>query len=115
AEASHAQVVLWNVATQQRIAAFPDTLFPVAFSPDGRTLATRSGDETGVVLWDVATQQRVRRVRIDYPPTVISFSPDGKTLVAGAGNQAILVDLASGESTTLQGHVSWVTCASFSP
>jgi WD40 repeat protein len=58
----------------------------VAFSPDGRTLATGSGDYT-VILWDLSDPARPHRVGdalTGHTATVdsVTFSPDGRTLGA---------------------------------
>jgi WD40 repeat protein len=60
----------------------------VAFSPDGKTLA--SGGVNGTVrLWDLATRKPLGTpltVGGAGPVTSLAFSPDGKTLVGvGAG------------------------------
>ena len=59
-------------------------MFAVAFSPDGRFLAT--GDQTGQVnVWDVQRQQVVTQFKGDTTTVyTVKFSPDGKIL-AGAG------------------------------
>ena len=60
------------------------TLTGVAFSPDGKTLATGSYDRK-VKLWNIATEQEVATLE-PLPGTCLSlrFSPDGRTLAAGS-------------------------------
>src|SRR5208337_95346 len=53
----------------------------VAFSPDGRTLAS-SGTE-GFKLWVVATGRELRSLTGQRP---VAFSPDGETLASGSGD-----------------------------
>ena len=64
----------------------------VAFSPDGRTLA--SGSDDGVVtLWDVADPAHPRP--LGQPPTIggavdsVAFSPDGHALAGGGLDGAV--------------------------
>jgi WD40 repeat protein len=56
----------------------------VAFSPDGKTLATGSY-ALDVKLWNIATQQEVATLET-LPGLCLSleFSPDGRTLAAGS-------------------------------
>ena len=51
----------------------------LAFSPNGRTLASTSFDGT-MKLWNVATRRELASLRLDSPPAYITFSPDGQTL-----------------------------------
>lgn len=70
----------------------------IAYSPDGRTLASLSQFEA-VYLWDVSNPAAPRRfsaLRIDvvesvsFSPSTLAISPDGRTLVVGSyfGNLA---------------------------
>jgi WD40 repeat protein len=55
----------------------------IAFTPDGKTLAT-GGDDRKVKLWNIATQQEVATLeQLRGGCRSLRFSPDGRTLAAG--------------------------------
>ena len=97
-----ARVVTWSSPTLvQTLTGHSDSVTSVAFSPDGRTLASGSRDDT-IRLWDVATRRSIATLT-GYSPV---FSPDGRTLAAGSNNNTIkLWDVATGRSiATLTGY-----------
>src|SRR4051794_36873097 len=58
-------------------------VYSVAFSPDGKTLVSGSGDGA-VRLWDVATGEERATFKGHLLVTCVAFSPDGKTIASGS-------------------------------
>jgi len=88
----------------------------VAFSPDGKTLASASGDNT-VKFWDMATGQCCQTLEAHKKWAYsVAFSPDGRSLVSGGGYSTVkLWDTATGQCCqTLEGHKELIKSVDFS-
>jgi hypothetical protein len=81
----------WNLTDRARITtrpfASPARANAVAFSPDGKTVAT-GGTDGNVRLWDAATQQEIGPpMSSDAKPlAAVAFSPDGALVAAGSAD-----------------------------
>jgi len=69
----------------------------MAFSPDGKQLAT-AGEDRSVILWDPATGTKLQTLAGQSGMvTAVTFSPNGAYLAATGGDRAVRVwDVASG-------------------
>ena len=96
-------VEVWDVAEDSRIITLPvndseSQYYAIAFSPDGRALATGGLDDPIVRVWDVRTGKLIRELDAGSSGALtLDFSPDGRVLaVSGFEPVASLWDLATG-------------------
>jgi WD40 repeat protein len=92
-------VLLWDALAKKEKAVlkgFSAAVFSVAFSPDGKILASGSGfldpkaprDVSGeITLWDANSGKELQRLRAHRDAVMsLAFSPDGKTLASGSSD-----------------------------
>lgn len=129
-------IVLWDTKTGKKLSTLrenvkklevPDELvgliedensvFALAFSPDGTRLASGSRDTT-VQLWDITNKTApITLRRHTNEPTELAFSPDGKILASGGADKTVqLWDTTTGKPiSTCTGHVNDISTLAFSP
>ncbi|MEQ8462508.1 WD40 domain-containing protein [Coleofasciculus sp. E1-EBD-02] len=106
-----------RVREYNRIEKHDSWVSSVSFSPDGKTLASGSDDNT-IKLWNLETGEEIATLTgHDSWVNSVSFSPDGKILASGSYDNTIkLWNLETGKAiTTLTEHDSSVNSISFSP
>jgi WD40 repeat protein len=94
------EVAIYDVNTGQLKKSFGNIALEyaqsVAFSPDGRTIATSGGSaanwhEGQVKLWDVQTGQMLKSTKGGSRSATVAFSPDGANVAVGNSDGAIRV------------------------
>ncbi len=100
-------IQLWDVATgkERTLAGHAFSITALAFSPDGKTLASATGSwlpdgaPGEIKLWDVAAgTERATLGRLPVMVLALAFSPDGKTL-ASVSQSVKLWDVTTGKET----------------
>jgi ribosome assembly protein 4 len=109
-----------NPATRcaSTLSGHSESIIVVAFSPDGKRLASGSGDRT-VRFWDLNTN-----TPLPVSPAhknwimCLAWSPDGRFLASGSMDNTIQIwDGSSGKpiGQPLRGHTQWITALAWEP
>jgi WD40 repeat protein len=113
-------VRLWDASSGALLRSFSATdkrVFGLAFSPDGRRLASTGGNL--VKVWDLSRESSDPVVMSGHTLEVIDvgFSPDGTRIAtASRDGTGAIWDTASGQRLVqLTGHASTIVLAVFSP
>jgi small GTP-binding protein len=104
-----------GVKLRHTLEGHTDTVFSIAFDPQGRTLASGSEDTT-VRVWEVASGKLLRTLK-RHTKLVwsVAFDAVGRTLASGSADETVrLWEPATGKLLrTLRGHKDSVTCVAF--
>jgi len=112
---------LWPLTMDAKPTTWPahdEGVAAIAFSADGKQLATSSASGE-VKIWDSATRREILRIEpVGHYLIRLEFSPDGKLLAAGAGSsgRVWIWDAATGRQVAELGdHGFAVLALAFSP
>lgn len=94
---------IYDLKTGKAVDVLPGMSQAIAFSPDGRFIASSGGMLTprggGLQLWETATHQKLELIDGPFPAAVLHLSDDGKTLTGlnNWGNAIGWLDIETGQ------------------
>ncbi|OUL33066.1 hypothetical protein BV372_17980, partial [Nostoc sp. T09] len=107
--------ILDNIKERNQFQGYQSSVLGISFSPDGKTIATASSDNTAR-LWNLQGQLLQEFKGHQFSVNNVSFSPDGKTIVTASWDKtARLWNLQGKLLQEFKGHQSYVLGISFSP
>jgi len=110
---------VWNSTTGEELLGLKDagSILGVAFSPDGKRLATGNGEGIAAI-WDAASGKKLFSFFGHSRPVFsVAFTPDGSRLATASGDGTVkLWDTKTGEELlTLFGHIGRIFSVAISP
>jgi WD40 repeat protein len=102
--------------TGSGLESYPSQPTAVAWSPDGKSIASGSKNAT-VQVWDTATGKRIVTYRrYSSPISALTWSPAGKRIAFSTGSIALVWDTATDKLVlTYEGHTSQLSALAWSP
>jgi WD40 repeat protein len=117
-------LALWDVATGQKLRTFRSSqpmhyVRQVAFTPDGRLLASINYANESIILWDVASGEEARTLlAAPVKPISLAISADSRWVAASGWEGVVrLWNTATGklQDTAVEAHQAGVTRLQFTP
>lgn len=109
-------IIIRNLdGVEQRRIATESTVFSIAVTPDGNTIAT-GGSLGWIKLWGL-DGRKINEFQLHEPASInVRFSNDGKRLVsAGQDGTVKILNISDSATQTLRGHQGFVSAVRFSP
>jgi RNA polymerase sigma factor (sigma-70 family) len=107
---------IWDVKANQPLGQQPADIKALAFSPDGKMLAT-GGEDGSIRLLQANSGKILRQIKTQNQAVLaLAFSSDGKTLASAGKDQHIrLWDVQSGKQIFQGKHDDWISTLAISP
>jgi len=113
-------VQIWNALSGDDLLIYRDHFYfvnAVAWSPDGRKIASASAD-TNVQVWNVASGSNILTYRgHSSKVNAVAWSPNGKRVASASDDRTVQIwDASTGETIfTYRGHTKEVSSVAWSP
>jgi len=115
------RIFLWNLATGTDPSVLEgrnsvQLIHNLAFSPDGKMLASGGANDRFVRLWEVPSGKELRHLgKHNWPVTGVAFSPDGHSLAACTDTSVLLWEPATGKERWRFQARDRIKCIAYSP